>query len=167
MASLNQDYPVIDGIAPSWSDVIIRITPKDAPLIDVKQIKSIKRTRTVTLGEQVGASGGRVIKRTTGAVKLELSAVFYRDGWNEMLEKLALLALTRGNQSALTLVHFGVQVQHTPPGSSRIFEWRAKGVRILGDAHDHSEGTDADTVDVPMSVIDIVDMVNGREVVML
>lgn len=164
---LNNEYPVIDGIAPSWSDIIIKISPKGAPLISATQIKSIKRSRKVSIGKQRGAAGGNVIKRTTGAVDYELSAEFYRDGWNEFLEKIVDLAPSRGNQRAISLVHFGVQVQHTPIGSTRIFEWRAKGVRTIGDEHAAAEGTDADLVAVTFDAIQIVDMIKGKEVVFL
>ena len=162
---INPLYPTVDSIASSWADIIVRATPADAPMIDLSAIKSIKRSRTVELGEQ--RVGGRVVKRTTGSVKLELSMTLYRDGWIDLLAKLALIAPARGNQKAISLVHFGIQVQHTPIGDARIYEWRAKGVRILGDALDASEGNDADSVDVPLSVIEIVDMVGSKEVVML
>lgn len=164
---LNNEYPVIDGIAPSWSDIIIKISPKGAPLISATQIKSIKRSRKVTVGEQRGATGGNVIKTTTGVVAYELSAEFYRDGWNEFLEKLVDLAPQRGNQRAISLVHFGVQVQHTPIGSTRILEWRAKGVRTLTDEHAAAEGSEADTVPVTFHAKQIADMIKGKEVVML
>ena len=165
--TISQDYPIIDGIAPSWADIVIRFTPTGAPLIDAKAIKSIKRGRKVTVGEQRGASGGQVIKTTTGQVDYTLEAEFYRDGWNEFLEKLVDLMPARGNQRALTFVHFGVQVQHTPPGSSRIFEWRAKGVRCLSDEHAAAEGTDAEVVPVTFHCKQIVDMISSKEVLFL
>lgn len=165
--AINQEYPIIDGIAPSWSDIIIRLTPKGAPLIKATQIKSIKRSRKVSVGSQRGATGGNVIKTTTGEAEYELSIVFYQDGWNEMLEKITPLAPSRGNQRAISLVHIGVQVQYTPIGQTRIYEWRAKGARIVGDSFDAAEGVEANTIEVPYNVKQIVDMVNGLEAVML
>jgi len=165
--AINQEYPLIDGIAPSWSDISIRFTPTGAPVIKSSQIRSIKRGRKVTVGYQRGATGGQIVKRTTGSVEYSLEIEFYRDGWNEFLEKIVDLAPSRGNQRAISLVHFGVQVQHTPVGSARIFEWRAKSVRMLSDEHAASEGNDADVVPCTLDALQIVDMIKGKEVVML
>lgn len=163
----NNDYPLINQVVPSWADISVKATPKGGALIDMKDIASVKRERTVSIGEQQGASGGRVMARTTGSVKYVFSWTLYRSGHSLLLEQLAPLAPKRGIQRRVSLVHFGVQVQHMPQGSSRPFEWRAKGVRVLGDAADAAEGDDADKVDVPCSTIEIVDVINGLEVLPL
>ena len=165
--TISNAYPIIDGMAPSWADIVVSLTPKGAPLIKTQGIKSIKRTRTVTVGEQKGATGGQVVKHTAGELKLGLDLELYRDEWNSMIEKFAALAPKRGNQVAIRYVVFGIQVQHTPFGSSRIYDWRAKGCFLLGDTLDAKEGTEADTVAVPVGVKQIVDMINGVEVVYL
>jgi hypothetical protein len=159
----SNEFPVLDGIVPSWADIIVKATPAGGALIDIKDIKSISTGVTVEVGEQRGASGGRVMKRTTGAVSYEASATLYRDGYDKLLEELTKTATTRGAQSKIALVHFGIQVLHTPPGSSRIFEYRIKGCRLLGRTLAGEEGTDADTVDVVLNPLEIVDIVNGKE----
>lgn len=163
----NNDFPVLDGIAPSWADIIVRATPLGGPLIDIKDIKSIETGVTVEVGEQRGASGGRVMKRTTGAVSYEAKATLYRDGYDNLIEKLSALAPKRGKQDLVSLVTFGIQVQHTPPGSSKIFEYRIKGCRLLGRTLASAEGTDADTVDLVLNPLEIVDIKNGREIAWL
>ena len=70
-------------------------------------------------------------------------------------------------EHAVSLVAFNIQVLHTPPGSEQVFEFQLRGCRLMGRALNPAEGTDAETVDVPLSVIEIVDIVNGKEVVML
>ncbi len=108
------------------------------------------------------------MRRTTGSVSNEASITFYRSGLQKLLRELAKFAPTRANgQKVLSLVHFGVQVQHTPLGDVEIYDRRWKGVRILGDTHDNAEGTDADTIEVPVSVIEIVDIIDGQEIVLL
>jgi hypothetical protein len=67
----------------------------------------------------------------------------------------------------VSLVHMGVQIQHTPPGDTEIYDRRWKGVRILGDTHDNAEGVEADQIEVPVSIIEIVDMIDGEEIVLL
>jgi hypothetical protein len=161
------DFPVLDGIVPSWADIIVRVSPAGAPLIEMGDIKSINTGTTVEIGEQQGASGGRVLKRTTGSAKNEMSWTLYRDGFQKFLRGIKALAPIRGNQRRLRLVHFGVQVQHTPPGSIEIFEYRCKGVCYLGRDMNSAEGTDADTVDCRLSVIEIADMIDGEECVLV
>lgn len=169
--ALNNEFPVLDGIVPSWADIIVKITPNGAPVLSVKDIQAINSGVSVEVGEQRGASGGRVIKRTTGSVSYEASMTLYRDGYQKLLRGLNVAAessqLVRGNQRAISLVHFGIQVQHTPPGSVEIFEYRIKGCRLLGRNLNGTEGTDADVVEVALNPLEIVDMIDGKEIAWL
>lgn len=168
--ALSNDYPVLDGIAPSFADIALKITPAGGPILTTKDFAALSSGRTVEVGEQRGASGGRVMRRTTGSISYEASITFYRSGLQKLLRAFAGLAPTRGNQKIVGLVHFGVQIQHTPPfasGDVEIYERRWKGCRIIGDTHDNAEGTDADQIEVPVSVIEIVDIIDGQEVVLL
>ncbi len=160
-------YPLLDGIAPSWADITLKITPSGGPILTVEDFAALHSGRSVEVGEQRGASGGRVMRRTTGAVSYESSITFYRTGYQKLIRELAKLAPSRGNQKLVGLVHWGVQVQHKPFNSAEIYERRWKGCRLLGDTLDAAEGTDADQVEVPVSVIEIVDMIDGAEVVLL
>jgi hypothetical protein len=165
---MNNDYPILNGIAPSWADIIVRATPEGGALIDVKDIASITMGRTVEVGEQRGASGGRVIRRTTGSVSYEMSMSLYRSGYQKFIRALTAAAeaanLVRGNQRLISLVHFLVQVQHTPINDVEVYERIAKGVRYLGSSYSGAEGTDADQIEVTLSPLEIVDIVDGKEV---
>jgi hypothetical protein len=163
----NQDYPLVNQIVPSWADIAVKASPTGGALITMNDIASVDRERTVSIGEQQGASGGRVMARTTGSVKYTFKWTLYRSGHSLLLENLAPLAAKRGIQDRISLVHFNVNVQHMPPGSVRPYEWRAKGVRTLGDSMSAGEGDDADKVDVPCSTIEVVDIIKGREVLPL
>lgn len=163
----NNEFPILDGIAPSWADIIVRAKPQGGPLIEMKDIAAINTGTSLEVGDQRGASGGRVIKRTTGAGKQEASILFYRSGFQRFLRALAALAPRRGNQRLISLVHFGVQIQHTPPGDVEIYEYRLKGCRYMGRKMDAAEGVDAQQVDCPISIIEIADMIDGEEVVMI
>ncbi len=168
---MQNDYPILDGVAPSWADIIVRATPDGAPLIEVKDIAAINTNVTVEVGEQRGASGGRVMRRTTGQVSYEASMTLYRSGYQKFIRGLKAAAeaasLARGNQVTIAMVHFGIQVQHTPFGDAEIYEKRIKGCRVLGRDMSLAEGIDADKVEVPLSVIEIVDMIDGKEVAWL
>jgi hypothetical protein len=166
--AINNEFPILDGIAPSWADILVRATPAGAPLIDMKEIKSISTGTTVEVGEQRGASGGRVMKRTTGSKSDEAASTLYRNGYQGLLRNLKAIAPKRTNgQRVVSLVHFGIQVQHTPPGLSDIFEYRIKGCRLLGRQIASEEGNDADTVDLTLNPLEIADMIDGEEVVFL
>lgn len=163
----NQEYPVLDGIAPSWADVAIKCEIFDGPLVDVKDISAINTGSTVEIGEQRGASGGRIMRRTTGSVSHEASMTVYATGWQSMLRNLLSVAPERGNQKMISLVHFNIQIQHTPEGSEEIFERIIKGCRIAGVTKNGAEGSDADQVELTLNTIEIVDVVDGVENVML
>lgn len=168
---MNNDFPILDGVAPSWADIIVRATPDGAPLIDIKDIAALTTNVATEVGEQRGASGGRVIRRTTGQVSYEASLTLYRSGYQKFIRGLKAAAeaagLVRGNQVLIALVHLGIQVQHTPFNDVEIYEKRLKGCRVLGRDMSLAEGTDADKVEVPLSVIEIVDMIDGKEVAWL
>ena len=166
--TINQDFPVLDGIASSWADINCQASPTGGQLITLKDIAKVTRKRTVSVGEQIGASGGRVTKHTTGSVKYELAITFYRDGYNLFIERLAALAPTRGNQKAIRFVTFLFQVHHTPVGSDQILHWKAKGCFPMGDSLDHAEGDTADQLECSIGCKEIVDVLeDGTEVVYL
>lgn len=165
---MNNDYPIVNGIAPSWADVIVRATPEGGALVDLKDIAAVNLGITVEVGEQRGASGGRVMKRTTGSVSYAGSITFYRSGFQKFLRALVAAAeaqgLVRGNQRLISPVHFTVQVQHTPFNDVEVYERIAKGCRYLGGALAAAEGTDADQIEVALSPLEVVDIIDGKEV---
>lgn len=163
----NNDFPIYDGIAPSWADIIVRATPAGGALIEMKDIAEISTGTSLEIGEQRGASGGRVIRRTTGAGSAEASITFYRSGYQKMLRALMALAPRRGNQRLISLVHFGIQIQFSVPGDAEIYESRLKGCRFKGRTMNHAEGSEADKVEQPLSLVEIADMIDGEECVLL
>lgn len=163
--ALSNDYPILDGIAPSWADIEVKASANGAPLIEMKDIQAINTNSTVEVGEQ--RQGGRVIRRTTGSLSNEASLTLYRIGYQKLLRAAKELAPLRGQQRVITLVSFDIQVLHTPPDDSEIYEFHLRGLRMLGRAINGTEGTDADVVEVPLSVISIVDVVDGEEIIAL
>lgn len=164
---MNNDYPILDGINPSWADVIIRVSAPGAPLLETRDIKSIATSGKLEIGTIRGASGGRVMSRTTGQSDYEASLTLYHAGYVKMLKGLRALAPKRGSQRAMGLVHFGLQLMFSVPGSAEIFERRLKGCRIAGFTGNSAEGVDANEVEVPLSVIQIVEVIDGEEYVLL
>jgi hypothetical protein len=161
----NNDFPVLDGISPSWADIIMKMAAPGAPVFECKDIKAVNTGVSIEVGEH--RRGGRLYKRTTGSSKSDGSITVYRDAWDQWLENIGSLMPTRGNQRIYGLVHFGLQIQHTPPGSVKIFERRLKGCRIMGSTFNGSEGIDADVIEIPLSIVEIADVIGGVEYVIL
>jgi hypothetical protein len=162
--ALTNEYPTINGLAPSWADIIVKAKPQGASLIDLKWISAINTAGSVEVGEARGAHGGRVMKRTTGSVGYENSITFYREGALKFKRALMAIAPSRGNQKILTLAHIAViEIQHTPIGAEEIYLRRVKGARVIGDTLNMAEGTDADVIEVPFSVLEICDVIDGVE----
>ncbi len=165
--AINQLYPVINGVDPSWADIKCTATPDGAPLLSIEDVASIDCKSSVEVGYRKGASGGRVMGRTTGEKKDEFSWKLYRVGFDKLIGGLLALAPSRNDQRAISFVAFGVTVQHTPFGVDTMFEYRAEGARVVGMGFAHAEGVDADQVEVPLSIINLVYLLNGVEVVLL
>jgi hypothetical protein len=169
--ALSNTFPLLDGIAPSWADIHVKAAIPGAALFEMGDIAAINTGTTLEIGEQRGASGGRIVRRTTGASSHEASVTFYRSGFQRILRNLKNAAEAaghvRGNQVAVSLVHFGINVQFTPFGDVEIYEYRVKGCRLMSVTRNAAEGTDAQQIEVPLSVIEIVDMIDGKEVVLI
>jgi hypothetical protein len=169
---INNEFPVLDGIAPSWADLSVKMTGTGITLAEMKDIKAINSSRAVEVGKKHGASGGRVMKRTTGAANDEASWTLYRDGYQKMLRTLIAAAVAKGyvrggNEVLISLVHFDIIWFMTPPGDTEIYQREILGARVIGDTMNAAEGTDASEVEVPLSVAKIVDVIDGKRVVLL
>lgn len=164
---VNQAYPSLNDVEPSWADIAVTFTVTGGSLITMADIKALKWSRKVDVGEKRGASGGRVMARTTGQGSQEASATLYRSGVRNLIKGLVSQAPTRGNQAIISLVSFDILIQHTPPGETEIYQTKIKGCRYLGDSDDMKEGTDADTLELTLNPIEIANIINGQEVVLL
>lgn len=163
----SQAYPALNDIEPSWADIAVTATVTGGALVDMADIAAIKFTDKLEVGTREGTSGGRVMARTTGKVSYEASVTFYRSGFRRFLKALMENAPTRGNQLRVGLVGFDIMIQHTPPGEDEIYQTKIKGCRYLGGSDDMKEGTDADKIEVTISTIEIVRIIDGKEVLLV
>lgn len=163
----NQEFPQLNGRSPSWADIKISATVDEGQLVDMIDIAAINWSRSLEKGEQRGASGGRVMKRTKGQGSQEASITFYRDGWRTFLRALKARAPTRGNQRPIGGVEFNITIQHDLEDGGEIYETVIKGCNYLGDSDDNAEGTDPSQVEVTISTIEIATMLDGEEVVLI
>ena len=165
--SLNASFPSLNDVEPSWADIAITFSLTGGILLPMQAIAGIKWSRKVEVGERRGASGGRVMARTTGQASYEASATIYRSGLLTLIEGLTTLAPFRGATAVIGLVAFDVMIQHTPPGSVDIYETKIKGCRFLGDSDDMKEGSEADKIEITLNPIEIVNVIDGLEVSLL
>jgi len=170
MAGANNEYPLLDGFAPSWADCTLKIQPSGVALVTARDMKSINSGSTVEVGTQM--AGGRPRQTTVGAVSHEGSFTLYLTGaqiFERALKDAAVAAgyVRDGGVVQLSLVQFQIDYVFTPPGTTAIFERRMKGCRLLSDAEAPAEGTDATTVDYKVFVTERVKIVDGVECALL
>lgn len=162
-------YASLIDFATSWANAKIAITPYSGVTLDEADIAAISHSGSVELGVQ--KSGNRVKARTEGEASYEASITFYRSGLKKLRDALVAAApehAIRGNQIRLSLVGFDVDIDHSAPGAASIQHTRIKGCRLIGYTDDMAEGPDADQIEIPLSVIEVANVLDdGREVVLL
>lgn len=151
----SQSFPTVNGDACSWSDISVSLSIPEGAQIDVFDITGIKWADKVEVGEQYGASGGRLMETTRGKLSTESSMTIARKGALQFIEALAVAAraagLVRGDQVPISGIRFDVLVQHEPMGFDGILEAKLFGCRFLGRSHDLKEGNEADMVEITLN----------------
>lgn len=168
--TINQAFPSVNDIESSWAEIGIAFNIDEGVTVR-PDMSAIKWSRKVTVGTRKGPSGGRPMARTRGEIAYDASGTFSKGGLSTLEDALVERAVaqnfTRGNQVLISLVAFDIVVQHTPIGSTDIFEVWLKGCRYLEDSEDNSEGTDPDAIEVVLNPIEIVKVKNGREIALI
>ena len=155
--------PSEDSYAPSFQDIKLTFKLKGGESFEVEDIKGITLNTSVDIGLQ-RAAGGVVARRTTGSENHTGSFNIYRAGWQLILKKLRKVAPMKKGKRRIGGIAFSIEIQHSFPGEDEIYCFRVKGCRIAGREFSAQEGNDPDTVNVPMSIGDIVDVVEGEEI---
>lgn len=164
---VNQAYPSLNDVAPSWADIQSTFSVFQGDVIQMGDIAGLKWSRKVEVGEKRGTSGGRVMARTSGQGSQEASATLYRSGLRQLIKSLMAKAPQRGNQRLISQVSFDILIQHSVPGDAEIYVTKIKGCRYLGEDDDMKEGNEADKLEVTLNPIEIVQIINGVEAVLL
>lgn len=139
------EFPNLNGVEPSWSDVGIQFPIYGGATVKLIDIAAINWSDSVELGMVRGTNGGRKTKRTTGQYDCEASVTFYKSGWKTFREALA------GLNPKIALVGFDIIIQHTPPGDSGIHTVKITGCRVTGRSEQSAEGTDAQQLEIPVN----------------
>jgi hypothetical protein len=149
-----QSLPNINGNVCSWADIGVSLSIPEGASVDLFDFNAIKWSDKVEVGEQFGASGGRLMGTTAGKLSTESSITLTRKGALQFIEALAVAAraagLVRGDQVAISNIRFDILIQHEPMGSTDILEAKLFGCRFLSRSHDLKEGNEADMVEVEL-----------------
>lgn len=160
------DYPAYNSVTPSWADISFKLSSTGIALFEMRDIAAIDLDPTVELGEQRG-TGGRLMARTAGQSKYAGRIAFYLTGYQKALRSLKAVAPLKAGQRQVGLVHFNIQVAHTPVGDTEIYQRVGRGCRLIGAPKKSKEGTDAEQVECALSVAQIVDIIDGEEVILV
>lgn len=157
----------LNEAAVSWAECeIVPIIPGAAPLPDIDW-KSLDFDETISRGWQRG-KGGKKKKKTTGQLESSASGSLYREGLKAL--KRGLLAVAPQNaegQYQLSKVRFNIPVTHSYEGDSEIYHFELRGCTLDKNALKLAEGPDADLVDIDLNPTQIVEIIDGKEVVLL
>lgn len=165
--TINQNFPSLNAIAQSWSDIGVTLQLQSGPQLTTFDIVDIKHESIVEVGKMRGASGGRVMKRTTGQLDDTASMTLYAEAADRFEAALADVAPSRGDESAISLVFFDIIIQHTPIGATYIRKIEVLGCRHVGRSEAYAEGTDPDKCEIKLDVAKIVKVVDGKRIVLL
>lgn len=162
--------PTFNGNVPDWASAEIVLNVPGGATLDDLDIQGITCADSVEIGIQRGKGGGKKA-RGVGQADHEASLTLYRTGHLAMSRALMAAAEGAGFISngaiQIGLVSFDIYYKHTPPGSSEIFLVKVLGCRLVGREFAGTEGTDLDMVTWPLNVMRIVEIIDGKEVVLL
>ncbi len=151
----SQSFPNVNGDVCSWADIGCSLSIPDGASVDLFDLDGIKWSDKVEVGEQRGASGGRVMGTTRGSLSTEASMTITRKGALQFIEALAVAAraagLVRGDQVSISGIRFDILIQHEPMGTTEVLEAKLFGCRFLGRSHDLKQGNEADMVEITLN----------------
>lgn len=163
----NTAYATLQGIAPSWADIGASFSIVGGKILDTLDFADLKFDADNDIGEQRGPSGGRVIRRTTGSLKLSGSMTLYRTGDRVFLAALAEKAPKRSGLAQIGLVHFDILAQWTPPGETGIYEVTLQSCRVKKRGGSSSEGADPEKISYDLSIGEIIENLGAAGKVVL
>lgn len=153
----------VNGVAASWADAALRVTGVTLPLLELPDIASLEFESSVERGSQM--QGGRPIAFTRGVVSYSASLGLYLSGYDKLMGSVVTSAPTLRGKRVAGRIAFDLDFSYSPPDVVSIFQWRLKGCQIDGHSLSGAEGSDAQQITVPMSVLEIVYVKDGVEIV--
>ena len=111
---------------------------------------------------------GRPKAKTTGQPTSSASGSLYRPGYDSLATALVAVApQDAAGRYQLSKVRFDLVVNHSYPENSKIYTIKLLGCSLDKRGAKHGEGVEADVVDVDLNPMKIVEIIDGKEVVLL
>lgn len=157
----------LNGIAPSWAECEIVLNVDgggSVPDIDWKGLDyEDKIDRTITRGQ-----GGKPKSKTTGQSTTTASGSLMREGYDALIGALVAVAPSDGaGRKQISKARFDLVVTHSYEDVAKIYTIKLLGCSLDKRAAKHAEGVEADTIDVELNPMKIVEVRDGVEVVLL
>lgn len=165
-------FETLNGDAVSWSELSAVTKIRGGIPLPQPDLKSCDHAAKVERGDKRGASGGRVVSRTTGSATNSGSASWYKAGLRDFKRALKNAALAAGYINSdghvqLSKVAFDLVIMHSYEGDPEIYIIKLVGCHLDGDSGKHAEGNEAETVDVELNPLRIVEVIDGVDTVLL
>jgi hypothetical protein len=155
------DYSTLASQARSWADVIATIVIHDGETIDDVDIAALSVGSARSRGTQ--NKHGRPYARTRGTTTYSGSITFYDSGWDAVIPALQAQAVSKAID--LFDVSFDIIVKRKAVDSTDVSTHIVRDCVIDENAWDFSEGDDPDQTPITLNVMQLVQIVNGEEVV--
>ncbi len=160
--------PTLNSVSPSWAEFEATANINGGVALTLSGLKSIDWESAVARGEQRGASGGRVMKRTSGAKTDTASCEMYQGDLRDLQRQLLAVApRDSAGRPMLSKVSFDIVIKHSVDTDADIFVTKLLGCHLDKLSGKHAEGTDANVVALDLNPIEIVEVIDGQDTVLL
>ena len=163
---------MLDGRAVSWAEISVIINIAGGVTLPIVGITAISSESKVERGEARGASGGRVLARTTGQITNSGSMTLWASALDTLKDAMSDLALANGYVNSdghiqLSRISFDIIVCHDWIDDAKIYIRKYLGCHLDSESVKDEEGTDAKKIDVELNPLRVVSVVNGKEMALL
>ncbi len=161
------------GRAVGWAELKGTLNVRGGITMPTIDIKAVNHEAKVDRGDQRGAGGGAVKKRTTGQGSQSASGTFYRSGLRALKRALKDAAVAANYRNAnghyqLSKVTWDwVITLSWEDDPTDIYIFKLIGCHLDGDSSKHEEGTDPETIEVTLNPLMIVEVIDGVDTVLL
>lgn len=157
----------LNGTAVSWSELEATVNVNGGVSLPDLDWKSIDHEDKIDRAIQRG-QGGRPKKKTTGMPTSTGSGSLYRSALSELLRGLIAVApQDSAGRYQVSKVRFDLVIKHSYEGDATIYQVKLLGCTLDKKAFKHAEGAEADVVDIDLNPMKIVEIIDGKEVVLL
>lgn len=156
----------LNGVAPSWADVETTVNVSGGQTKADIDWKALNWESSVKRGVQ--KRGGKVVAKTTGELENTASGTLYKPGLRALMRILAEVApRDAAGRPQISKARFDIVIKHSGEDDANIYVSKLLGCSLDKNAQKSAEGPDADEAEVDLNPMEIVDEIDGQDVVLL